>query len=187
MNPKFKRSLKITSSILVSITVLLAILLFGVQLFGLKVFHVLSPSMEPDYPTGSLIYVMDVDPARLTVNDVITFRVTEDTIATHRIIELIPDENNPNIVRFRTKGDANDIADGSLVNYESIIGKPIFCIPLLGYLSAYIADPSRKYIIITIALVIIFFESVIEILTDDKENKKSNTKQNKKNEKEILS
>ncbi len=184
MKLKFKKLFKIISSVLVSLVVLLVLLLFGVQLFGLKVYHVLSPSMEPDYPTGSLIYVMDVDPATLNINDVITFKVTGDTIATHRIIELIPDEGNPDIVRFRTKGDANKVADGSLVNYESVIGKPVFCIPLLGYLSAYIAKPPGKYISISIAFILIISDTMIEIITNDKDNKNNKTKQ--KNKKEIL-
>ena len=45
------------STVLVAGVVLLAVLLVGVRLFGLQVYTVLSGSMEPAYPVGSLIYV----------------------------------------------------------------------------------------------------------------------------------
>ena len=115
MNPKLKTALKITSNTLLALVIILAILLVGVRIFGIDILTVLSPSMEPKYPTGSLIYLVDVDPAKLEVEDVITYRISDKTTATHRIKEIIPDEDDPSIVRFRTKGDNNDDYDGSLV------------------------------------------------------------------------
>ena len=115
MDLNLKRILKTISNILIPTVVLLTFLLYGLQLFGMKPYAVLSGSMESVYPTGSLIYISDVDPTTLQVNDAITFRLKDGTIATHRIIEFVPDETDPTIVHFRTKGDENDIADGSLV------------------------------------------------------------------------
>lgn len=67
MNPKLNKALKITSSVIVGVVVLLTVLIYGSKLFGVEPYAVLSPSMEPDYPTGSLIYVADVEPADLKV------------------------------------------------------------------------------------------------------------------------
>ena len=86
--------------------VLLAIALVGARLFGFKVFTVLSGSMEPKYPVGSLIYVKKVDYTTLKSGDVITFMLDENTVATHRIVEVVPDQEDPSVIRFRTKGDA---------------------------------------------------------------------------------
>ena len=93
------------STAAVVIAVLLAVLLAGARLLGLQVYTVLSGSMEPNYHVGSIIYVKDVGPATLQKGDAISFMISENTVATHRIIEVIPDENDPNVVRFRTKGD----------------------------------------------------------------------------------
>ncbi len=172
MNPKWKLTLKIVSDALVILVVLLAILLHGLQLFGLKPYSVLSGSMQSVYPTGSLIYIKDVDPAQLEVGDTITFKMESGIIATHRIIELVPDETDPTVIRFRTKGDENEIVDGSLVEYDSVIGKPVFCIPLLGYVATYLAQPSGKYIGITVAIALILVELMISIVLDDKDKKK---------------
>jgi len=49
------------------------------------VLTILSPSMAPKHPTGSVIYIVDVDPAKLEVDDVITFKLTDSMTATHRI------------------------------------------------------------------------------------------------------
>ena len=110
------------TSVIVVLTVLLAVALVGVRLVGLRVFAVLSGSMEPTYHTGSLIYVKSVDYKELQPGDVITFMLDEDTIATHRIVEVVPDETEPETLRFRTKGDANDAVDGGLVHYKNVVG-----------------------------------------------------------------
>ena len=80
------------SGILVAIVVLLAVALVGVRLIGLHPFVVLSGSMEPEYHVGSLIYVKSVDYKTLQVGDDITYMLDEDTVVTHRIIEVLVDE-----------------------------------------------------------------------------------------------
>ena len=117
-----KRSLQkvwnVISTIIVAIVVILALLLVGARVVGLQVFTVLSGSMEPTYHTGSLIYVKKVDPYTIEPGQPITFMLDENTIATHRVVGIVPDEEDPTVIRFRTKGDANDAEDGSLVHYK---------------------------------------------------------------------
>ena len=171
MNSKMKRVLKIISNTLVIMVVLLTFLLYGLQLFGMRPYAVLSGSMGSVYPTGSLIYVSDVDPAALQVNDIITFRLKDGTIATHRIIEIVPDEEDSATLRFRTKGDKNDIADGALVAFEDVVGKPVFGIPYLGYLGNYISQPRGKIIAITVVVAIVLIEIMVGIIVDDEKVK----------------
>ena len=122
MGKTLKKILNVISTILVAIVVVLALLLVGARFIGLNVYSVLSGSMEPTYHVGSLIYVKDVDTDELKAGDVITYMLDEDTIVTHRIVDVIPDETDPSIIRFQTKGDANDSVDGSLVHYKNVIG-----------------------------------------------------------------
>lgn len=175
MNLILKRTLKIVSAVLMVIVLILAMLLVGVKLFGIDVLAITSPSMEPKYPTGSLIYISDVDKVSdLKIGDVITYKIGDDTTATHRIKEIIPDENDPKILRFRTKGDNNDTYDGKLVEFENVRGKVVFCIPLLGYLAMYMQTRAGSIVAIAVALAVITFVMIVDIITDDNDKKRKN-------------
>ena len=125
-------------SLATCLSVVLALLLFGARLAGLQVFTVLSGSMEPQLPVGSLIYVKPADAASLKEGDVITFLLNKDTVATHRITQILSEAGE---LRFVTKGDANASEDGRPVHFRNVIGTPVFCIPLLGYLSTFLQTP----------------------------------------------
>lgn len=155
VNTAFRRLRNGISTLLVVLVVLLAVLLVGARIVGLQVFTVLSGSMEPAYHTGSLIYVNDVDYTDLKSGDVITFMLNENTVATHRIVEVVQDEDDASLIRFRTKGDANNAVDGGLVHYRNIIGKPVFTIPYLGYVANYIQNPPGMYVALAAAAILI--------------------------------
>lgn len=148
MSKAIQKVWNVVTTSLVTVVVILALLLVGVRFFGMQVFTVLSGSMEPTYHTGSLIYVKDVDYRELKEGDVITFMLDADTVATHRIVGLVPDEQDPGVIRYRTKGDANDTEDGSLVHYKNVLGTPVFTIPKLGYVANYIQNPPGSYLTI---------------------------------------
>ena len=178
MGKTLKKILNVISTILVAIVVVLALLLVGARFIGLNVYTVLSGSMEPTYHVGSLIYVKDVDTDKLKAGDVITYMLDEDTIVTHRIADVIPDETDPSIIRFQTKGDANDSVDGSLVHYKNVIGTPVFSIPKLGYLANYIQKPPGRYIAISAGAIILLLVFLPDLFSDDDKSEKKKKKQN---------
>ena len=178
MGKTIKKILNVISTILVTIVVVLALLLVGARFIGLNVYSVLSGSMEPTYHVGSLIYVKDVDTDELKAGDVITYMLDEDTIVTHRIVDVIPDETDPSIIRFQTKGDANDSVDGSLVHYKNVIGTPVFSIPKLGYLANYIQKPPGRYIAISAGAIILLLVFLPDLFSDDDKSEKKKKKQN---------
>lgn len=153
MSKAMKRVWNTIGSILVAIIVVLAMLLVGVRVVGLRPLVVLSGSMEPTYSTGSLIYVKEVSPEEIQEGDPITFHMNaSETIATHRVVEV--DLANG---YFITKGDANGSADGAPVYFSSLIGKPIFSIPKMGFISYYLTTPPTMYVCwVLIALVLAF-------------------------------
>lgn len=162
------------TTVLVALVVLLALLLVGARVVGMQVFSVLSGSMEPTYHTGSLIYVKTVDPYEITVGDPITFMLDENTVATHRVVEIVPDEEDSSVIRFRTKGDANEAVDGSLVHYKNVIGTPVFTIPYLGYVSNYVQNPPGTYLAISAVAIILILMFIPELFGPaDKEDKKN--------------
>lgn len=169
----FKRILNIFTNTLVVLAVMIAILLVGVRLVGIQVFTVLSGSMEPTYHTGSLIYVKSVDYRDLESGDVITFMLDENTVATHRIVQVIPDEEDPAVLRYQTKGDANDAVDGGLVHYLNVIGTPVFTIPYMGYVANYIQNPPGTYIAISAGAILLLLVFLPDLFQDDEKDLKN--------------
>ena len=171
MKTTIKKIGNVVTTVLVVAVVLLAIALAGVRLFGLQVYTVLSGSMEPAYQVGALLYDKKVDPAQLRPGDVITFMLDEETIVTHRIVEVVPDEEDPSVIRFRTKGDANAAEDGSLVHYKNVLGTPVFTIPKLGYFANFVQQPPGLYVAIAFGAVLVLLAFLPDLLGDDKKKK----------------
>lgn len=169
MNKTTRTTLKAISTLIVVFVVSFAFLLVGIKIFGIEIYAVLSGSMEPTYKVGSLIYVVNVDTDELKVKDAITFKIGNDTIATHRIID-IKEENGKKT--FQTKGDANDKPDERLVEENEIIGKPIFTIPLLGYISKYMQTQYGMLTTLGIAIALIIVVVIIDVALDDKKKEK---------------
>lgn len=159
----------IFSKVIVVVLVSLTVMLVGVRIFGLHVFTVLSGSMEPVYPTGSLIYVKAVDPDELATGDVITYLIRDNTVVTHRIAGVVPDENDPSILRFRTKGDANNTEDMMLVHENNIIGSPVFCIPYIGYVANFIQNPPGTYITVAVASLLLMIMFIPDLFVREEE------------------
>ena len=175
----FKKVWNGFTSVLVGLVLILAILLAGVRVVGLQPLTVLSGSMEPTYHVGSLIYVKEVDYKNLEAGDVITFMLDEDTLATHRIVEVVPDDEDPDVLRYRTKGDANDAEDGSLVHYKNVVGSPVFTIPQLGYLANYIQNPPGTYIAISAGALLLVLVFLPDLFGGDEEEKPKRKKKKK--------
>jgi len=151
------------TTVLVSVVVVFALLLVGARLFGMQVFTVLSGSMEPNYPVGSLIYVQPAEPEDIKVDDVITFVLPDETPATHRVVRI--DAENEH---FYTKGDANDEEDGSPVYFKNLLGKPVFTIPYLGYVASYIQQPPGMYVAIAGAAILLILVFIPDLFKEDK-------------------
>lgn len=180
MGKTAKKIWNVITSIVVALVVILAVALVGVRLVGLQVFTVLSGSMEPTYHTGSLIYVKKVDTNTIEPGQVITFMLDENTVATHRVVGVVPDEDEPSVLRFRTKGDANESEDGSLVHYKNVIGTPVFTIPKLGFVANYIQHPPGMYIAISAGAILMLLVFLPDIFSsDDKEKKEKRGRHSK--------
>lgn len=172
MSKGIKKICSVLSTVLVIVAVLLAVALVGVRVVGYTPYTILSGSMEPTYHIGSLIYVKKVDTSTLEAGDPITFALSEDTIATHRIVEVVPDEEDASVIRFRTKGDANETVDGALVHYKNVLGKPVFTIPYLGYVADYIQHPPGMYTAIAAGVILLLLVFVPDMFDDEKKKKK---------------
>ena len=169
VSKKFEKLWNTVSAVLVALVVLVAFATIGIQLFGITPYIVLSGSMEPKYHTGSLIYVVEKETSKLEAGDVITFQLKGGTIVTHRIVEVI---NENGSLGFRTKGDANDIEDASIVLAEQVIGTPTFSIPYLGYLVTYMKTTSGRFATMAIAAGILLLTILPDLILNKKGEEK---------------
>ena len=165
MKTTLKSLWNILSWVVVVLFAVFALFLAGVRFAGFEVFAVLSGSMEPEYPVGSLLYVREVSPDTLVPGDVITFVLEDDTPATHRITEILT-ENGARL--YVTKGDANEFPDANPVRPENILGKPVFVLPYLGRLSGILQTDTGRWCaaILCAVLLISVFAPDVRRLTD---------------------
>ena len=115
------------------------------SIFGYKPFIVLSGSMETEIYKGDLVIVKNILPETLQVNDIIAFRDAEDTVTTHRIIDIV---NKEGVNYFITKGDNNNTQDQNLVEYSDVEGKYVLRIPGIGSIMNSLAKPTTILIVL---------------------------------------
>ena len=127
------RLLNLTGIILVAGVILLVTPLTVPKLFGYRIYGILTGSMEPEYPAGSIVYVREAAFEDIRVGDTIPFRMGSgtDLVGTHRVAGIDTETQ-----QFITKGDANRSEDVAPVSYSSVIGRVVFGIPLLGKFSS---------------------------------------------------
>ena len=124
---------------------------------GIQTYVVVTGSMEPSIPVGSLVYAKPVEPETLQVGDVIVFYSTNAASngtaqdgaipITHRVVENHVDKGE-----IITKGDANESVDMFPAAYINVVGKMLAHVPKLGYLASPLSSLQGK-----IAMVMVIF------------------------------
>ena len=155
----FGRFLDILGTVIMLAALLACLGLTVPRFAGIQSYVVVSGSMEPAIPVGSLVYAKPVEPATLQTGDVIVFFNTNAASAsgetgqsnaipvTHRVVENHTDEG-----KIITKGDANESTDIFPADYINVVGKVFAHVPKLGYLASPLASLQGK-----IAMVMIIF------------------------------
>ena len=161
-----KKVCNLLSTILMLLLVVIAALLLVPKLLGYTQYAVISGSMEPNIPVGSIVYDKEVEPEELEIGDVITYRLSGDTLVTHRIVAI--DDATQTV---QTKGDANEAEDGTPVPYSEIVGLKAFHVPLLGYISIYGKTPLGIAAVCGVLVVLILLNFLPDILSEEEEKK----------------
>lgn len=112
------------------------------RLFGYEIYNVVSGSMAPEIPVGSILYVERCSPLDVEEQDVIAFQ-SASSVITHRVVK-----NDQVEGEFITKGDANAAEDMNSVEYDALIGRVKYHFPFLGGLMAlYTSGVGKAYIV----------------------------------------
>jgi len=148
-----RRGLDALLIVLVALCLLALVLGRILPMTGRPILVVAGGSMEPTIPLGAAVVVEPVDPADLTVGDIVSLRSGPDgAIFTHRIVRIADRDGQ---LWFETKGDANDQADPSITSARSIIGRTILVLPLAGYLIALLSLTSGVVFVLSLGLLLL--------------------------------
>lgn len=105
---------------------------------GWRIDTVVSGSMEPQIPVGSVLVTRPVADGEVGIGDIVTFlSPAGEHFISHRVIAV----EGYREVRFRTKGDANDGADPFTVSADAVAGKVWFHVPYAGYFCSFVKTP----------------------------------------------
>lgn len=116
-------------TVLLCLYVVIQVLSNGyVNLGGFMMFRVVTGSMEPTISVGALLVTQQVDFETIRLDDIICFRTQEaeiwGKIVTHRVVGVL--EGLDGSPLLETKGDANLVTDGYLVNQDNFVGKVVW-------------------------------------------------------------
>jgi signal peptidase len=120
---------------------------------GSTPYTILTPSMEPTYPPGTLIIVKPTDPQAIRVGDVVTYQLTsnEPEVITHRVIQIVHSSDPDVELRFVTQGDNNGAPDGE-IRAVQIRGVVWYAVPWIGYINNLVNGDARGVVIPLVAI-----------------------------------
>lgn len=129
----------------------------------MRAFAVVSGSMTPNIPVGSLVIDVPCEIEDAKEGDVVTFVLNENLdVATHRIVDINIDEGT-----VTTRGDANNVNDQPTL-WANVVGKVVVSIPYLGYAFFWINTMSGRIIAVTVVVVIILLMALVDTLRKPK-------------------
>lgn len=117
---------------------------------------VLTSSMEPTLPPGTLVVVRPEDPSRIRVGDIATYQLASGRpeVVTHRVRAVTTTSTGERLFTFR--GDANDVADAPVAAIQ-LRGVAWYSVPLLGRANTLVNGHDRPWIMPGIAGVLLVY------------------------------
>lgn len=143
----------------------LAVAVVVPRLGGATPYAVLTGSMAPALPPGTLAVVRPVDPEQVGIGTIITFQLAsgEPTVVTHRVVGLVRGLDGD--LRFRTRGDANTGPDRALVRPVQVHGALWYSVPGLGHVNRYM-NGDRRDVLTTVVVGLLLSYSLAMLGTD---------------------
>ena len=122
------------------------------RIAGATPYTILTGSMAPGMPPGTLVVVKPVDESDIAIGTVITYQLVsgERTVVTHRVVAIGVDGTGDRV--FRTQGDANGTPDPKPVRPVQVVGERWYAIPYLGHVSNAFTSAQRQTGVVIVAI-----------------------------------
>ena len=142
-----------TTIVLSLALVALLLVAFGAATQKFRIVPILSGSMRPTMPEGSLAVAMPKALADVKVGDAIVYEPPgQSNYILHRVSEVVKSGRQPIV---RTKGDANDKVDAWTAKLEGdVVWESSFAVPYAGYPVVWARQPAVRMAAIVITVVL---------------------------------
>jgi signal peptidase len=130
---------------------------------------VLTGSMQPGIPVGSVIVVTPERPNQLRVGQVVTYRipVEDHRVISHRVVRVFEGGEQP---VFQTQGDANNAPDYWLAQVNGdTVWRVSEVVPRVGLVLHWLRQPTVHLLAAVIVPAALAFLLVIDIWKDEPE------------------
>jgi signal peptidase len=116
------------------------------RLTGATPYVILTSSMQPTLPAGTIVITRPVEPGSVGVGDVITYQLRsgEPEVVTHRVTRVSFTTAGDYV--FTTKGDSNSLPDAKPVREVQVRGEVWYGIPWLGRFTSLIDQELRQVV-----------------------------------------
>jgi len=154
--------LGLSGAVLVFVILLAALLIVVPKVAGATPLTILTSSMEPGLPPGTLIYVLPIAPEAVGVGDVITYQIRSGypDLITHRVISVSSSEDGE--TSFILQGDNNGAPDQP-IKPEQIQARLWYAVPYMGFVNSTVNGENRAWIIPVIAAGLIAYAAFLII------------------------
>ena len=150
---------RVLMALIVAAGILFGLFLIVPSVMGWERYVIVSGSMTGTYDRGSLVFDEVVPVKTLEVGDVITYRPPRGSgpegLVTHRIRSIGRDPKTK-VAVFRTKGDANTVADPwtfTLPNRQQ--ARVVIGAPYMGFVLAALAERKLRMVLVGIPALVI--------------------------------
>jgi signal peptidase I len=131
------------------------------RIAGATPYTVLTGSMSPAYPQGTMVVARPVDAGAIGIGAVVTYQLASGRpeVATHRVVAVArtPDGG----VRLQTRGDANDAPDPRWVRPEQVRGVLWYAVPGLGRVGTLLTGQQRRWGVDAVAFGLAAYAGVV--------------------------
>lgn len=121
---------------------------------------ILTTSMEPSLPPGTLVVVKPVATDAIRVGDVMTYQIRsgQAAVISHRVVAIT--RSTVGGVTFTTKGDNNASVDPPVIP-DQVRGEVWYSVPLLGYVNSALDQGQRSWIMPAIGMLLLGYAAYL--------------------------
>jgi signal peptidase len=156
----------VSSVVLVAAVVTICVAVVVPRLAGASPYTVLTGSMAPAYPPGTLVVVRPVEPEDVAVGDVVTYQLRSGRpeVVTHRVVETAVGTTTGDY-EYVTRGDSNQVSDPASVRPAQLKGEVWYAVPHLGRLSTLLSGEQRRVGELVLAAGLALYAATMFVLT----------------------
>lgn len=160
---KFFRIVR-TAAMWTVIAIILGLIVIAVlvpRIGGATPYTVVTDSMQPALPPGSLVVVRPVPIDDIGIGDVITYQLKpgRPEVVTHRVVSVGDNAGHGRVLH--TKGDANNAADENWVVPKQVRGRLWYAVPYVGRVTNILTNGQRQSLLMVIVVGLIGYAGLM--------------------------